>query len=72
MMFDRNRKRFQHWYLVCNLLISAALVLAYATSASADNQPGTDMARLIQAEEKQAVALEKIAAELQDIKRKCK
>lgn len=70
----KSKRPFQHWYLVCNLLIAGALALAYATSASADNQPGTDMTQLIQANEKQAAALEKIAAELSDIKRqgKCK
>ena len=66
------KRPFQHWYLVCNLLIAGALILAYATSASADNQPGTDMARLIQANERQADALEKIVKELEAIKAKCK
>jgi membrane protein required for beta-lactamase induction len=56
------------WYL----LLIVWLVVSFSWPAEADNTPGTDMNRLIQANEKQAEALEKIAKELEGIKGKCK
>ena len=54
------------------LFLVVWLVISFSRPAEADNIPGTDMSRLIQANERQADALEKIAKELEAIKGKCK